>query len=354
MSNRSTERDRRGSRPEHEIVLVCNPQAGGRWRALARILDSKEAKHVRRIVTDSISDIGPAIRGLGRSARLICIYGGDGTIQRLLDRMLLGAKYRTPPQIAFVGGGTMNVTATWCGFNRDPGRNFRQIVNGYRSGELLFKEVPLLRVSHGETEHLGFTFGMGVPIRLLDVYEQGTKGKGAAVKTAVDALLTVWTGFPRRLRGSLDDMPATISIDDASLPYERYATLFCNVTGQINPGITPFAQQRTRDTFHYAAYAASTRELSLMLPLLARGVRPIDAKSLMEPVSIWRQMIMSLQGKGSVPADDRYRNGLARTVDIHTAEPLYTVDGELFSSGDEPLRVEIGPTLRLAVKPRTG
>src|SRR5690349_23893222 len=40
-----------------QIVLLCNPRAGGRWKALAGILDSEEARHVRRIVTDSVEDI---------------------------------------------------------------------------------------------------------------------------------------------------------------------------------------------------------------------------------------------------------------------------------------------------------
>ena len=67
-----------------DIVLVCNPRAGGRWKQLAGILDSAEAQHVRRIVTDSIDDIGPALSSLGRRVKLVIIYGGDGTIQQIL------------------------------------------------------------------------------------------------------------------------------------------------------------------------------------------------------------------------------------------------------------------------------
>lgn len=339
---------------EHEIVLICNPQAGGRWKELARILDSREARHVRRIVTDSIEDIGPALMSLGRSAQLVCIYGGDGTIQRLLDRMLLGKKRKVPPQIAFIGGGTMNVTATWCGFTASPGRNFREIVRAYRSGELLLKEVPLLRVSHGDTAHLGFIFGMGVPIRLLDAYERGKKGKGAALRVAASALTALWTGLPRSFRPLLDEMPARVEVDGEALPFERYATVFCNVTGRLNPGVEPFVKRRTRDTFHYAAYASGLREIALMLPLLLRGVRPIDSKSLLKPVSVWRQAVMSIRGEGQLPADPRYVNDLARRVQLETDESLYTVDGELFHANGEPLQVEVGPFLRLAVSARVG
>jgi diacylglycerol kinase family enzyme len=309
---------------------------------------------VRRIVTDSIEDIGPALASLGRNAQLVCVYGGDGTIQRLLDRMLLSGRRRVPPQIAFIGGGTMNVTATWCGFTSSAGRNFREIVRAYQSGALLLKEVPLLHVSHGDTEHLGFIFGMGVPIRVLDAYEHGHKGKRAALKVVAGALAGLWTGYPRAFRSMLGEMPARIEVDGEVLGYERYATVFCNVTGRLNPGVAPFVRQRTRDTFHYAAYASGAREISLMLPLLIRGVRPIDTRSLLTPVSTWRKAVMSIRGEGQLPADPRYVNDIAKDVLIETDESLYTVDGELFQSLGEPLRVRVGPYLRLAVSSRVG
>src|SRR5690349_24301396 len=100
-----------------QIVLLCNPRAGGRWKALAGILDSEEARHVRRIVTDSVEDIAYALSDLGQDVELLCIYGGDGTIQRVLDRLAPEAHERL--RLALLGGGTMNVTSRWCGFSRD-------------------------------------------------------------------------------------------------------------------------------------------------------------------------------------------------------------------------------------------
>jgi hypothetical protein len=353
VARRNNAKRGQSRRDEHEIVLVCNPQAGGRWKELAAILDSKEARHVRRIVTDSIEDIGPALASLGRGAQLVLIYGGDGTIQRLLDQMVL-EKRKVPPQLGFIGGGTMNVTANWCGWSGSPGKSFRQIVRAYLSGELLLKEVPLLRVSHGDVVHLGFTFGMGVPVRILDAYEHGRKGKVAAVKIALGSVAALWTGFPGSLGGLLREMLAEVHVDGVALPHDRYGTVFCNVTGRLNPGVEPFVKQRTRETFHYIAYAVSAREASVSLPFLIRGHRPIDPKSLLKPVSAWRQALMSLQAEGSLPADPRYINDLAQQVEIRTSEPLYTVDGEIFQTAGDPLRVEIGSTLRLAVSSTVG
>lgn len=45
-----------------DVVLLCNPQAGG---ALAGVLDSVGAKGVRRIVTDEIDDVAAALSDVG-------------------------------------------------------------------------------------------------------------------------------------------------------------------------------------------------------------------------------------------------------------------------------------------------
>ena len=49
-----------------DVVLLCNPRAGGRWRALADVLDSPEARIARRIVTDEIDDLRQAIQAMLR------------------------------------------------------------------------------------------------------------------------------------------------------------------------------------------------------------------------------------------------------------------------------------------------
>ena len=130
----------------HDVALLCNPQAGGRWRVLADVLDSEEAKSAHRIVTDDIEDIREAIASLGQRVQLLCIYGGDGTIYRVLNELL-----RDPaapvPRLAFLGGGTMNVTAAWCGMSRSPGENFRRVMRAYRADGLLWREVPLIAVT---------------------------------------------------------------------------------------------------------------------------------------------------------------------------------------------------------------
>ncbi len=338
---------------ELDIVIICNPQAGGRWKNLADILDSDEARHVRRIVTDRIGDIGPALADLGQKTQLLCIYGGDGTIQRILDKLFTELQ-EEQPQLAFIGGGTMNVASRWCGLSSKPGRNFRDIIKAYKSDQLLLKEVPLLEVRQGEELHYGFTFGMGPLVRILDAYENGSKGIPAAMAIAGKSIASTFTGKPEDFQPVLAEMPAEIFLDEERLPYHTWAGAFCNVTGKVHIGVEPFPKPRERETFFTMNYAISRRELALLLPMLVRGHRPIDAKALLQPVTAWKRLAMAYLGKDSFPLDPRYINTTAQRFEIRTTEPIYTVDGEILQSTGEPIYVGLGPTIRVAVSSTVG
>jgi diacylglycerol kinase family enzyme len=341
-----------GHEAERDVVLLCNPRAGGRWKELAGILDSEEARWVRWIVTDSIEDIGPALGSLGRSTRLLCVYGGDGTIQRILDSLL--GEARGAPMVAFIGGGTMNVTARWCGMSTTPQRAFRAIVRAYKSGELLYREVPILEVRQGEHLHRGFTFGMGPIIRVLNEYENSQKGGMAALAVVAQALSAATPHRPAQFDRILDPLEAEIVVDGRPLPYRRFAGLFANNTGKLHIGVEPFPRPRGRDRFYYLAYACTVPEVAILLPFLIQGFIPIDPKSLIKPVSTWKQVAMAYLGKGAFPTDPRYLNDTAQTMEIRSDERFYTVDGEVLPSTGQPIQVSLGPTVQLAVSAAVG
>ena len=338
---------------ERDIVILCNPQAGGRWKKLAGILDSDEARHVRRIVTDRIIDIGPALSDLGQKTQLLCIYGGDGTIQRILDRLFTEMQ-EEQPQLAFIGGGTMNVAARWCGMSGRPAQNFRDIIRAYKSQQLLLKEVPLLEVRQGDDLHYCFTFGMGPLVRILNEYENGAKGITAALSIAGKSMTSAFTGKPDDFQPVLAEMDGQIFLDEERLPYDRWAGAFCNITGKVHIGVEPFPGTRERETFYTMNYAISRRELALLFPMLIRGHRPIDAKALLEPVSTWKRLALAYLGKDSFPVDPRYINTTAQRFEIRTNEPIYTVDGEVLRSNGAPITVALGPTIRVAVSHTVG
>jgi hypothetical protein len=331
------------------IVLICNPQAGGRWKQLAGILDSAEAQQVRRVVTDSIEDIGPALVSLSKRVKLVCIYGGDGTIQKILSSTFQNLGEGNPP-VCLLGGGTMNVTARWCGWTGSPETNFRRVVQDYLTDKLVTREVPLLEIRQGSRIEYGFTFGAGSIIRILDEYERGLKGGVAAIQIAAKAVLGAWTKLFPKFRTLLEPIRAEILADGVLLAADRYTVIFCNTTGHVERGIRPFTRARERETFYVLAYSASAGELAALSPLLATGIVPIDPKSLLRPVSVWKQMALAYFGRGSLPTDPRYVNRTARELEFRSSERVFTIDGEIFESSGEPITLRLGPTLRLAIR----
>jgi hypothetical protein len=331
------------------IVLICNPAAGGRWKQLAGILDSAEAAEVRRVVTDSIEDIGPALHSLSKRVKLLCIYGGDGTIQKLLNAVFRSLGDEAPP-VVLLGGGTMNVTSTWCGWTGSPEKNFRRVIRDYLTDKLLTREVPMLSIEQGDRVEYGFTWGAGTVIRILDAYEHGSKGKLAALVLAGKCIAGAWSLKPRPdMQYLLEQMEADIALDGVPLPYHRFAGVFCNITGHVVRLVHPFLAERQRETFHALAYAITARELATLAPLIIRGLNPIDPKALIKPISSWMQLGLSFVSKGSLPTDPRYVNRPAQELEMRSKEKVFTIDGEIFESTGEPIRIRIGPTLRLAV-----
>jgi hypothetical protein len=328
------------------VVLLCNPLARGRWRALADVLDSPEARLVRRIVTDEIDDLGAALATLGQRVDLLCIYGGDGTVFGVLNQLALQGE--RPPRLAIIGGGTMNVTARACGMGRSPVANFRTVMRAYLADRLTWREIPLLSIADGAQTRVGFIFSLGPIVRLLAQYELGRKGAAAAAVLAArgfgDAVLGFGGGSV-----SLEELRARVRCDGVALPYLRYAAIFCNTTGMVNPYVRPFLGERDRESFHFLAYAASSRSVAVLAPLLARGHLPLDPHLLRSPVSSWRRAVLSYLGGGQLPADPRYVNHPARAVSIETDEPHYTIDGEILATGGRTLEVRLGPPVRAVI-----
>lgn len=340
------------TKESQDIVLVCNPRAGGRWKQLAGILDSAEAQKVRRIVTDSIDDIGPALASL-RRVKLVIIYGGDGTIQQILtDIFRSGDGTWTGPALGMVGGGTMNLTSRWCGWRGDPEENFVQIVHDALTDKLATREVPMMKIQQGARVEYGFLFAAGPPIRVLNEYEHGRKTKLTAVVFFARTIINAFNKSAQLIESNLDQMRAEILLDGEPVPYNEFGLTACSITGSLQIGMQPFAGERGGNTFFCFAYAISPREIAVLLPFLARGMIPIDPKSLLQPVSQVTHIGLSYFGKGSLPLplDPRYINRPVKEYEIRTDEKVYTIDGEIFESNGEPIRITTGPTLRLAIR----
>jgi hypothetical protein len=164
------------------------------------------------------------------------------------------------------------------------------------------------------------------------------------------AIAAAMSPLQTSMSGILEDMEASVTADGVELPYHRYTAVFANTTGAINRAIEPFSNARTRETFHFLAYAVSSREMAMLVPMLARGKLPFDRRALMNPIAAWRLLSSAATGKAELPRDPRYVNHPAQHLRIDTSEAIYTLDGEVLSTSGAALEVKMGPTLQLALR----
>ncbi len=325
-----------------KALMLANPNAGGK-KELARLLERRDSLELEIRVTRSKSQAADILGRDVSADDLIILWGGDGTLQSTLDQLAGRAGLqRLPdeplPRVATVGGGTMNVISRWCGFSSSAEKNVRHLLRAYRDRELRYRPTQLLRVSQGERVRHGFIFGMGPMIRVVQAFDARTdKSIPAALSYLARAIGAVfWPGVFRGLAQQVQPLQAQIAQDGAALPFDEYGVLFASTTDRIFHGAQPFVAPAGAHELSFLAYADSTRAISATFPLLARGWRPRSRH----------------QGGAAEGTDaERYVNDSARQLVVQSAEPIFTLDGEIFPSTGEPLTIEAGPFVALAQGP---
>jgi len=187
----------------------------------------------------------------------------------------------------------------------------------------------MLKIRQGPRVEYGFLFATGSLIRVLDEYEHGRKGKVTAVLFFARAIVDAFNKNAHLIESSLEPMRAEILLDGVPLPYDEFVLTACSITGSLQIGMQPFTGERGGETFFSLAYAVSAREVSVPPPSCARGMLPIDPKSLLQPVSQVTHIGLSYFSKGSLPLpmDPRYVNHPVKEYEIRSAEKVYTIDG---------------------------
>lgn len=329
-----------------DALVLFNLRAGGGAEGLPRLLESTTARALRGEVVLANERLDPAAHDRVKARLPILVHGGDGTLQRTLDQLFSAPAPRSggphpPPRIAAVGGGTMNVISRWCGFRRSPAENVQSVLHAQRTGDLTYRQVPLLRIRQADQAHVGFIFGMGPMIRVVDAFDQRQdKSKLGAMMMLARALGSVFLpSIFSELSAAVAPLDASIETDGRVLPYDQFGLLFASATEQVFLGTRPFTAQRRPHAFNFAAYADSTRAISATFPLLARGWRPREKSRLSSGSDRLRE------------ADRRYVNQTSRRLVIRSSERIFTLDGEIFESSGEPLAIEVGPTVELAMRP---
>ncbi len=285
--------------------------------------------------TETVEEIDGAVERLaGCGAGLICLNGGDGTVQRALTRLinLYGEGDPRMPLLFPLRGGTLNVLADNLGLKGRPDQLARRvmgIVDG--SDQLPWTTIPTLRLQielEGRSEReYGFFFGNGALYRFDQVYYRETRG-GSLAAAALFAKCAA-AGALRRTRYSsvFGTTPMRVTVDGFRMPGDSFTIVLAVAFKKVVLTFNPFREGDGGDFYTLATSLPFSRMITRLDRLLwIRGDEPPYPREV-------------------------YWNSKSSEVIIEAREG-YTLDGEVFFL-DEPYRLTItrgpeGRVLRLS------
>lgn len=310
------------------ILVFFNPKAGRNkkhpeWQEqISSILGSSG----ELVVTDSVENISEALLSFygetsKRKPDILCICGGDGTGHYVITSLLKNVEHEKIPPICLLPGGSMNTNGGTLGIKGNP---VELLSNMWR----LISEGGFPRVEARRplliNDKAGFIFGAGSALVMIEEYYSmpGDPGPRKAAELAYKAIASVIVRN-RLYKRFREPVRSSIVADGKRLPHDRYRLILAGTTEEIGLGFRLlYRAGEDRTKFHFIAsqfkpmkFLRQIRRMYVGLPLIGRG----------------------------------HYDMMCSSVEIKPDEELrYLIDGELFQT-DEPIKIQVGPQLKLLV-----
>lgn len=272
------------------IGILSNPKAGrNRKRAAQFHAFLRDQTAIVHIETDRYPRRQDALAVLAQhEVDIVAVYGGDGTLQRVLTEVLSTDVFPRLPFIAPLRGGRTNTGAAAIGSPSNPVRALAALLEAIEENTVCDRIVtrPVLRIDLGPNEpqgqiQYGLILGLGVIHRttelkhriLPDKYFQGVLGSAAFMGyVALQAVLRSSNGVvqPDEMAISLDGQAILEGMDGHKQPY-----LFVVATtlDHFFLNLRPFWGQANAP-IRFTAMTAGARRRLLSLIHIAQGKPP--------------------------------------------------------------------------------
>jgi len=260
----------------------------------------------------------------------LAVFGGDGTLHKVLTALLRAFRGAPVPPVAILPGGTMNVVSASLDLRAEPLDLLQRMVGWWRTGDAVatVERACLEAVDGGFQAPAGapryaFVFGNGLIANFLtEFYAEPGYNPTRAVWLVGRLLLSELRGEalaarvfqPYRGRLALDGLPLSPAL----------------------PSLT-------------AVSAATVREVGLGFKLNHRADDDPDKLALLaihaSPLQLTKDILPVYAGRGIAPS--RAFSALVRTLslEVDDGEILYTLDGDLYRA-PRRLDIRLGPRLR--------
>ncbi len=231
----------------HSLGLIFNPLASRNEKGGKEGFEAiKEAlgKKVKVYVTESREDIPKALKELReKGTTLLCISGGDGSIQHVISNYINMFGSESLPPIFPLPGGTMNMIAAEAGLKGNQVSLCEKLVHNIQKGkELHILKRGLIKVTDPNVKHgiYSFTWLDGFLYKFIDWYYRGGGGVGTALR------LILWAGviiFISPNHELFREVTSKIYIDGSKLPYESHILIAAGTISRLVFGFRVFVKE---------------------------------------------------------------------------------------------------------------
>lgn len=247
---------------------------------------------------------------------ILAINGGDGTISQTLSAFIKIYETQPLPQIAVLGGGTMNMLAKNLNISGSPQEILTRLIQVYSSQvPVNEKTIPSLKVE----ENYGFLFASGTSAHFLREFYKNKTGALGAISLVLKLSFSILSKGDLHKNIVQSEQVSIESPGSGPLAHQSLSVLASTVV-KVPLGLPYFTQLRHSDhKIQYSSVTMSTSEIAYKLPRLIfnRGNPKFELTATCNHFSFQSQ-----------------------------SKIFYTIDGELYQSDSNNLKISLGPEIR--------
>ncbi len=316
------------------IAVLTNVQSGkNRHGKFAKHgLEGIVGKDGIVIATQSVEEIDDAINTfMGRGERIICLNGGDGTIQRVVSRLYntYGEERDNLPIIFPMRGGTMNAIADNFKIKGTPDKLCRRVVELEDSGrQPSYHALNTIRIerttSEGSAVEYGFLYGNGALYRFHRLYYEETEGGPVASVQLLLRCLAAGIAHKTRYKDVLGGQtPMKVRIDGKEMIADEFTIVLAMQFKNLLLSFSPFREGE--GDFYVIAASVPLAKMATKL----------------------HKLFWAREGQPLPLPEEHFYNSKAKVLEIETCEG-HTFDGEVYAL-EEPhtLRITKGPKVKI-------
>ncbi len=280
--------------------------------------------------THSLDELNSAIdEVLNRNVQILCINGGDGSLQKAVTRLLNRTEgKRELPYLVPMRGGTMNMVCKNVGILGNPYTVLERLVERYKKFKtgydgLEFREFKVIKVKSNLIDGTEYTFcfANGIAFKIIKTYYAGGTPSPQRAFNLVTSIIGGFILGTDEANYYFEHIPAKITIDNTPYPYDQIILSVASSYPKLVLWFTPFFESdkvKDRDGFNFFAISCDNWEIIRNLRGLSRGL---------------------------IKVRDSY-NDLSQNVTMEFSGG-FTIDGEIYES-TENIWVELssGPVLK--------